>query len=554
MLWRYGIYISLPPNPMHQSCKQQRPSSPFFHHRIFYNGLLLNSTSLVLELHTMANAPSPPHYSVYPVAHAIQDMANGAWYEDYAGSSTTHESIGRSIFPFLRLPLELQVNVADQISLYSDLKAFILISKELYDVATPSLYKTVNLRSSGHDSFGYRLSEGEADELLLRKIESLLMKPENLLLIRVLKTNRFGWVSTQLMDKLLPLLRENFLTEFNYSTQSLEHFPTPSQLQFLWGHQKKLRNLKINSHIVLALEEFFSKSELNQTGLLKSFTKLAISDNSEMQSHDHFNIISWPLNNLDLSLIQHLSFNGQNNTKASNIVSSLNPLFSAGCFGSLMKLTFKWICFDETLKLTNMPSLKRLSIIFCRARPGQPLVQACNIQLRYLMHMGLGPLEEIYLFLNQIQGLEDVVIVCPIRMSIATRLQTALMNAISLHKKTLRKLDLELHPILETNICASIWDASVMEIQDCKNLVKLWLPLTPTKPTSYYRDMIAALPRLSSLIISTARDFSAKWSPNLARDIFPVSTELSSIRFDTYSQETYRIIRRDSNQYFKGLQ
>lgn len=369
----------------------------------------------------MANTPSPPHHLAHPAANPIENMVNGVWYEDCTGSSATHEFIGRSNFPFLRLPLELQVKVADQISRYSDLKAFILTSKELSDVATPSLYKTVNLRSSVYDSFGDMLTEWEEDELLSRKIKSLLIKPENLRLIRVLKTSRFGWVSTELMDRILPLLREDFLTEFRYSTESAELFPTPSQLQFLWGHQKKLRNLKIYSHIVPSLEEFFNKSELNQTGLLKSFTKLAISNNSEMQSQHKFNMISWPLKNLDLSLIQHLSFNGQSNTKATNISSSLNPLFAAGFFGSLMKLTFKRICFDKTLELTNMPSLKHLSIVFCRAPPGQLLVHACNIKLRYLMHMASIPLEEIHPFLTQIQGLEDLVIVCPTRMNITTR-------------------------------------------------------------------------------------------------------------------------------------
>lgn len=353
------------------------------------------------------------------------------------------------------------------------------------------------------------------------------------------------------MDRLLPLLREDLLTELNYSTQSIKLFPTASQLQFLWCYQKKLQNLKIYSHIVPSLEEFFNKSGLiNQKGLLKSFTKLTISDNSETQTHQ-FNMISWPLKNLDLSLIQQLSFNGRKNTKASNILSSLNPLFAAGFFGSLMKLTLKRIWFDKTLKLTNMPSLKQLSIVFCRAPPGQTLVQASrNFQLRYLKLMASGPLEEIYPFLTQITGLDDLIIVCPIRMNIATPLLTALMSAISTHKETLRILDLELYPILELNTRASIWAATVMDIiQECKNLVNLWLPITPltTKPTSYYRDLIATLPRLLNLVIYTASDFSTKWSPNLARDIFPASTELSSIRFDTYSHEIYRIIRRGSN-------
>lgn len=502
----------------------------------------------------MANAPSPPYDFAHPATFANKNMANGIWYEDHTRSNTIHEFIERPTFPFLRLPVELQVNVVDQISRYSNLKAFLLTSKELFDLATPCLYKSVDLRSSGYYRFDERMSEKDEDEQLSQKIESLLIKPANLRFVRVLKTNHFGLVSTQLMDRLLPLLREDFLIEFSYSTKSAKYFPTPSQLQLLWGRQKNLRNLKIYSHIVPSLEEFFNKSELNQKALLKSFARLTISENSETKSHNEFKMISWPLKNLNLYLIQQLSFHGRNNTRASNILSSLNSLFIAGSFVNLMKLSFKRICFDETLKLTNMPSLKELLIIYCRAPPGRILVQAHNFQLRYLMYMASGPLEEIYPLLNQIKGLEDLVIVCPMIMKIATPVQTALINAILSHKETLRTLDLEIYPILETNIDAMIWDVTfVMNIQDCKNLVELWLPLIPTRSAFDYRELIEALPRLSSLTIFTASDLSAKWSPNLALDIFPASSQLSFILFETYSHKTYRIIRRGSKLTLKAL-
>lgn len=492
----------------------------------------------------MANAPSPPNYFARPATYVIKDMADGICYEDHVRSNSTPEFIERSTFPFLRLPVELQVNVADQISCYSDLKAFLLTSKELFDVATPCLYKSVDLRSNGYDGLDERMSEKDEDEKLSQRIESLLIKPANLSFIRVLKTNHFGLVSTQLMDRVLPLLREDFLTEFSYSTKSAQYFPTPSQLQLLWGRQKNLQNLKIYSHIVPSLEEFFNKSERNQKALLKSFAKLTISENSETRSHNEFNMISWPLKNLDLYLIQHLSFHGRNNTRASNILSSLNSLFVAGSFVNLMKLAFKRVFFDETLNLTNMPSLKELSVIHCRAPPGRTLVQAHNFPLRYLMYMASGPLEEIYPFLNQIKGLEDLFIVCLMTMKIATRVQSALISAILSHKETLRILDLEIYPILETTIDAMIWEVTfVMNIQDCKNLVELCLPLIPTRSAFDYRDLIEALPRLSSLTVFTASDLSAVWSPNL---VFPTSLQSSFIQFDTYSHDTYRVIRRGS--------
>lgn len=54
--------------------------------------------------------------------------------------------------PFLRLPVELQIKVLNNISLYSDLKALRMTSKELSNIATPRLYRKVDLRMS--DDYG----------------------------------------------------------------------------------------------------------------------------------------------------------------------------------------------------------------------------------------------------------------------------------------------------------------------------------------------------------------------------------------------------------------
>lgn len=122
----------------------------------------------------MANATSASNDLAHPATHAIKDMVNGIWYEDRAGSSTTtQEFIERSTFQVLHLPVELQVKVADQISRYSDLKAFLLTSEKLFDVATPCLYKCVDPISASYDRF--RMSEKDVDEQLSLKIKSLLI-------------------------------------------------------------------------------------------------------------------------------------------------------------------------------------------------------------------------------------------------------------------------------------------------------------------------------------------------------------------------------------------
>lgn len=111
----------------------------------------------------MTNATSASHDLAHPAPSTIKDMINGIWYEDYARSSTTtQEFIERFTFPILHLPVELQVKVADQISRYSDLKVFLLISKKLFDVATPCLYKCVDLMSASYDRS--RMSEKDIDK------------------------------------------------------------------------------------------------------------------------------------------------------------------------------------------------------------------------------------------------------------------------------------------------------------------------------------------------------------------------------------------------------
>lgn len=78
-------------------------------------------------------------------------------------------------------------------------------------------------------------------------IHSLLFQPENLCFTRVFKTGRISPKSTILVDQLLPLLRKNSLIKFSYSPESEDCFPTPLQMQFLWGSQKLLQNLKLYS-------------------------------------------------------------------------------------------------------------------------------------------------------------------------------------------------------------------------------------------------------------------------------------------------------------------
>lgn len=143
---------------------------------------------------------------------------------------------------------------------------------------------------------------------LRARIYSLLREPANLRFIRVFKTD--GWFdseSTVVMNRLMPLLREDFLTEFSYTVVDVSCFPTPLQLQLLLGRQKNLRNLKLYSHMVRWMEKFLNKLEPSQrVRLFKSFTELDIG------SSWHCRVMTlttacWPLKNLDSCLLQSLS-------------------------------------------------------------------------------------------------------------------------------------------------------------------------------------------------------------------------------------------------------
>ncbi len=176
---------------------------------------------------------------------------------------------------------------------------------------------------------------------LPRKIRAPLLNTANLQFVKVLKTGQCGTRSTYLTDQLLPLLRKDFLTKFSYSTLSFHHFPTPWQLQLLWGSQKHLKNLKLYSHMVPALEAFLKKRQSSQSLFLKSFTKVDLSDDWEGCHTNTETTMSWPLRNLDLSNLKRLSVN--ENEHSSDIVSTLNSAFTDGSFVNLTNLSFKRI-------------------------------------------------------------------------------------------------------------------------------------------------------------------------------------------------------------------
>ena len=134
------------------------------------------------------------------------------------------------VFVFLSLPTELQFEIIDNITRYSDLKILCLVSQHFYDIIIPRIYYKVDLRLKkdyGPDTY---LNFNENDKNLEPRVRSLLLQPKNLNHVRILKTGEFGVRATHLMKQLLPLFPTNSMLKFSFSAQSCNSFPTPRQI------------------------------------------------------------------------------------------------------------------------------------------------------------------------------------------------------------------------------------------------------------------------------------------------------------------------------------
>ena len=345
---------------------------------------------------------------------------------------------------FFKLPVEMQLEVVNNISLYSDLKALCLVSKSFYDIATPRIYYKVDIRPE----YLHRTTmkyDNDYDCHMLLKIRSLLVQPANLRYVRVLKTGRSGTNSTMLMDKLLPLLPKDSLIKFSYHTRSKGQFPTPLQLEFLWDRQKNLQNLKLLPQMVPWLEERLQKQKPSQNALLQSFTKLDIGGYPASRFSPH--VDTWPLKNLDLSLLQSLSLDAI--LQERDFPAAID-LFTGLSFVNLTKLILRGIIFAKTVKFSNMPNLKSLNIDECEddiAAANNELTVRLpfefpdNFELQSLTYWGSGKAEPLTHLLTQVKGLKKLVVVVSDREYIHHQAVTDFTSAVMLHNDTLRLFD-----------------------------------------------------------------------------------------------------------------
>ncbi|MCJ1343964.1 hypothetical protein MMC31_002163 [Peltigera leucophlebia] len=365
----------------------------------------------------------------------------------------------QSSFPFMRLPTELQAWIVNHvrgdsgflshIRGISDLKSLCLVSKHVSDIATRYLYYEVTI-TRRHIS-----AEGN--------IKSLLIKPENLQFVRVLKAYGMGPGVSMLMDRLLPHLQKNSLKEIHFSKLGLEEFPMLHQIEFLWHNQKNLRNLIFSTYMVPWLDKF-SKEELQPGGgrrsaILKFFTDLRLEGDFEKVHQCTQNNMLWPLQNLDLTVLLKLTFSPK--FVDYSIFSTLNTLFADGCFVNLAELRFRFICNQsQTLTLTRMPSLKLLDVKQCNFQgPNLPLVLANDISLSSLYCEESYEMEKLIPLLAQAKGLEYLCWSEPNTVGLPREIDGDLVRAIMSHKDTLRELCLyadEFVPV-ERDLEAMLW-------------------------------------------------------------------------------------------------
>lgn len=452
---------------------------------------------------------------------------NDAILED---NHVIRRATGRRTFQFLGLPIELQVEVLSYITHYSSLRALCLVSKEVSDIATPRLFYRIDLRRRDWNE------EQPARQrirylLALTQIKSLLTKPENLRFVRVLYTSYLTPQLTELVGRLLPLFRTDFLTEVSFAPKSILCFPTPQQMHLLLSRQREIQNLKLCSHLAPSVDEFLRLNNPSRKAVLASFTSLNISDEFDGCATNSHATMYWPLVNLDLSVLRDLHVTGLN--VPPHILTGLNALFARGIFVNLARLKFEWVVFDDTLTVVNVPSLKQLNLSYCKYdNPDRPLVFDEEFKLRYFWYATWGSIQELLPLLAQVKGLESLSISSfePVREVDNT--QRDIGRAISSYKETLLKLDLGAYLNLGFLIGRTMWHAHVVEeIKQCRKLVRLYLPLVSEKPPYYYRQLTQGLPDLEGLTVYDGIKNCSTWDSRAASQLFPPRSKLRFVHF-----------------------
>lgn len=442
---------------------------------------------------------------------------------------------------FQLLPWELQGEVLRQIRRPSDIKLLRLVSKGFKEIATPLLYHDISLVVGGkYSGASAPLSEAERNRLLV-KINSLLEAPQNLRFTRTLLTGRCDWWATKAMDAVLHKLQDGLLIQFDYGDFPPNLFPTQQQMEYMWMHQRNIRNLK-STHIVPGLIGFLSRYRLQPTAFSRSLTELTLSYRNRGVASEKS--ILWPLDNLDLTSLRSLNLMGW--VHQSDIV-KLNSMFSNGAFTKLKHIFFGCVKFFALVELKNCPLLESLGFAGCHSRTEHNRIECRLPETRPLraMYFAMYQIEELLPYLARVHDLQTLYVRAFLE-NITDEIRSNLAAALWRHKNTLRSLTLEngynsRGTSLVSDRSDEFQDTWLLEtIEQCHLLSQLAMPLRSKKdPIEPLRRLIANLPNLSALIIYDPWRCRAYETANIVdklMDVIPASSRLKYICFADYNQ------------------
>lgn len=438
----------------------------------------------------------------------------------------------------------------------TDLKSLCLVSKEVSALVIPALYQQVDLTPRERKlEEQYNNPDGLQLEQIAR-VESLLSNKKNLLFIRILITTECGMMMKSLLNELIQNLRDDRLLELHYGDRSVtskiilprietpeNHFPDPEQMALIWTRQRKLQTLH-STHLFMLLE-MVKTNKLEARAILRPVKEVILI--SEHLGIDMSDLVKWLIQNVEVSSLQKLKLVGCVLCLEEHF-QRFDELFAGNPFINLTALFIKRVSFCTTLQLANFPSLKSLSILYCRPFPDDIVMLSIPhpLKIKFLhfatFNRTLDQIKPIASIIRKIQGLETLLLdmdclqsrqECYFSPEIIDMFRTELAFALEIHQATL----IELVVREEVN-----WDNRVVfagknllrVIQGCGKLQRLALPLGSKDPFPWYSRLMQDLPHLTYYWLMGAFNYRAFDNANIADRVKNAIPSESNLRFFGY--------------------
>ncbi|MCJ1347460.1 hypothetical protein MMC31_005685 [Peltigera leucophlebia] len=424
------------------------------------------------------------------------------------------------------LPYEMLAQIMGHITRPTDLKSACLSCKTLSVIATPVLYRDLAIPNDLDDK-----------RKMWKTVEALINSP-GIAHVRKLYIGDCSVRTTEVINKLLASLRNDSLRHFSFSKFHKNKFPTESQSEYIWLHQKKLCNLhagKFSRAVVDLIKRFPDQ----RGGFLRSVTELGYCLSRKDGNADS---PCWPMEYIDPLRLQkldlHLVWNGDGPTVGSAL--SFRPLPSLTHL-SINEAIFK----DNDLNLTSFSHLTHLALINCHSTPFglfipdgtalKSLELSCSIHpTRYISDNGqwceqLTPADFANM-LNCFRGLESVAIDMCTGVSSKSRIDLA--NALRRHKATLSTLIFKHGPSPESSpLTKSSYIHLLNAIKTCKELTQLSLEIAHEIVTERVQNLVESLPGLITFSTSMPDKSEVESAVRTLLTQAPASSKLSLVCF-----------------------